>query len=79
MPDPEKFLKSAGSWYDWWPRPVVTSGRVLLALFVGFLAFLLAVVGLILFSVGLLLAGALCFVAAIGVGWLAYRAIRTVA
>ena len=70
--------ETTGSWFNWWPSPVVTSGAVLGAVVLGFFGFLMAVVGFLFLGFGAPVVGILCWVGAVLCGWAAFRVSRTV-
>jgi len=76
--NPEKPTKTTGSWFNWWPGPVVTSEALLVVTVVGFVALLLGIVGAILFTTGSPYAGVFCLVGAVGVAGIAVRRLRSV-
>jgi hypothetical protein len=75
---PESPAETTGSWFNWWPSPVVTSSAVLGAVVLAFFGFLMAVAGFILFESAAPVVGILCWAAAVLCGWAAFRVSRTV-
>jgi len=73
MPDPKDETETTGSWFNWWPSPVITSGSLLVAVVLGSVGLLLFVVGIVLFANALLVPSIPCLVAGVGFGWWAYR------
>lgn len=82
----EPVEESGGGWFDWWPRPVITSRTVLGAALLGVvcLGFLMVGIGLLfspvrILGVGTPSFGIVCLVVAAAIGWVAYRMVRRVA
>lgn len=78
MTKPEPHAETTGSWFNWWPSPVITSGAVLSAAVLGLIGFLCLVAGLILVGSGAIDVGILCWTAAILCGWVGFRVLRAV-